>query len=983
MKCVGKAFRAFWVSFAIYSLLASVLWAQELPVFPGAVGYGTSTVAGSGRHLSTPATNIYFVTNLNDSGSGSLRECAEATQPRVCIFEKSGVIELQSAIDIRYPYITIAGQTAPSPGVTIIGAGLRIGSHDVLVQHLAIRVGDNPNGPDPGSRDGIAVARLSSSAAAYNVVIDHVSITWAIDENLSTWYDNTHDVTFSHLLVAEGLNDSIHPKGPHSKGVMIGDYTQRLSMHHSLIAHNWERNPYFKPGVTAEFVNNVVYGWGGAGSYAMLNVSDSSGIGAPVYLNYIGNYYKPAPYSPTRATLYGKPIDSGTRIFVSHNIGPKRPSDSGSEWLVAGFDENPHRAASPIVDETGIAPLVPTDTMPYVLSNAGTRPAERDSIDSRIINQVLNGTGTIIDCVEGCANSAGGWPIVAETSRTLDLPNNPHSDDNNDGYTNLENWLHDFQALVEGEPLPPTPTPTATPSPSISPTTTATPTSTSTPKSSPSTSPSPTPSVSTPAPSVAPSSVASPSPSASAEPSSSSTPLPSATPPGRRPKKALPHGVGFGVTTTAGFGDATITEEPEIVLVKTRGSKGKGSLSDCVQKRTTDRPRVCVFEVSGEIKLKDDLQIDSPYLTIAGQTAPSPGIVLVGAGVVVNTHDVLIEHIAIRPGDRTKGPVREMRDALRIGTSDGETPHNIVLSHLSLSWALRAGLAIVRSDAHDITLIDSIVGESLPQGPKGQGERSMGLYLEPGVQKVSFIRNAFAHLPDRMEEMFNGDTIEFVNNIVYNWQGANGALSNTKRTDGKTSKNKRGKRKKRKARNQSKASNRRVRMHGDTSAVHVLNNIYLPGSNTGTSSKTWRVSLDRLGTIQFGGNLIELDGQFTLLELFSSALTQTEEALFDPSYEAILSALEAFPYVLRNAGPFPSAGQRTDNRIVNQIQSRSGSYQNCVSGCKTDLHWPKVPAKRVRLTLPLEPFADADGDGYNQFEEWLQQLRITIEGSID
>src|SRR5690606_6423771 len=163
----------------------------------------STTVAGSGRHLTPPRTRLYKVTTLAPDGPGSLTACVRGTKPRVCAFEVSGVIRLDDPLVVRSPYLTIAGQTAPPPGIRIRGAGVRVESHDVLLQHLEIRVGDAPEGPNPVSRDGISIGH--GRRPVYNVVIDHASISWAIDENL-TVFGTAHDVTVSSSIISEALH---------------------------------------------------------------------------------------------------------------------------------------------------------------------------------------------------------------------------------------------------------------------------------------------------------------------------------------------------------------------------------------------------------------------------------------------------------------------------------------------------------------------------------------------------------------------------------------------------------------------------------------------------------------------------------------------------------------------------------------------------------------------------------------------------------
>ena len=250
-------------------------------MFPGAEGFGTTTTAGSGRHLDSPSATVYLVSNLSNDGAGSLRKCMEASGPRTCIFETSGAIWLEKAIQVKEPYLTVAGQTAPSPGIAVFGAGLQIETHDVLLRHLQVRVGDKSVGPKPSTRDALTVIGRSHRPA-YNVVLDHLSLSWAVDENFSTYGGHVSDITLSNSIISEALMNSIHPKGSHSKGMLIGDDSKRVSLHHNLLAHNHDRNPRMKPGADVEFIGNFVYNWGGTSPWNGANLSDTGKTGIPV-----------------------------------------------------------------------------------------------------------------------------------------------------------------------------------------------------------------------------------------------------------------------------------------------------------------------------------------------------------------------------------------------------------------------------------------------------------------------------------------------------------------------------------------------------------------------------------------------------------------------------------------------------------------------------------------------------------------------------
>ncbi|MBL7100731.1 MAG: hypothetical protein ISS23_02125 [Nanoarchaeota archaeon] len=414
------------ILFVVILVLSNVV--SALPVFPGAEGFGTDTVAGRGG-------TVYKVTNLNPSGSGSLKACIDASGPRVCVFEVSGTIILTSDIYIRNPYITIAGQTAPSPGITIRGAALGIITHDVLVQHVRIRVGDGP-GPDADNRDGLKIGSVGGDT--HNVIIDHCSISWAIDETVSMWTSGgiIRDSTISNTIISEALDNSLHSKSPHSKGLIIGGASGQkydLTIVGSLFAHNVERNPLIKQDTKAEFINNVVYNW----VWTASRLDQAS-------MNAIGNYYKEGlDILTSHAEGFRFLNEGGSHLYVKGNICPGRPTDSGDEWDAVYGSESP-RSFTPVFTPSGVTAMSPTDAYDSVLANAGARPADRDSVDERVINDVIAGTGRIIDS----QNDVGGWPNLAENHITLNLPSNPNGDD--DGYTNLEEWLHEKACEVEG-----------------------------------------------------------------------------------------------------------------------------------------------------------------------------------------------------------------------------------------------------------------------------------------------------------------------------------------------------------------------------------------------------------------------------------------------------------------------------------------------------------------------------------------------------
>lgn len=418
-----------------------------LPVFPGAHGFGTTTVAGSGRHLKTPSSTIYKVTSLADSGMGTLRACVDGKTPRVCVFETSGIITLTRDLQVRSPYLTIAGQTAPPPGILVRGASLRIMNHDVLVKHLQFRVGDSRSGPSPDQRDGISIG--SSSTTVHGVVLDHISLSWAVDENLSTGFPGTRDVTVSNSIIAEALHNSIHSKGAHSMGFLVGDDTVRITSYRNVFAHNHDRNPRVKAGAQLEFVSNIVYGWGGSSPWNQVNLQDSTSSKKVTLLSFIGNYYKRSPDSPSGASINPRNLSQGARIYSLGNIGPTRALSSLVEWAISPTIRAPQRSSVIPFSPSGVEALSYDSMLNTVLPNSGSRPRESNPVDNRVLREVMTGKGGIKDCVTGCTRSAGGYPSMPVVSRVQNLPTNPFSDDNGNGYTNLEDWLNDQAVTLE------------------------------------------------------------------------------------------------------------------------------------------------------------------------------------------------------------------------------------------------------------------------------------------------------------------------------------------------------------------------------------------------------------------------------------------------------------------------------------------------------------------------------------------------------
>jgi hypothetical protein len=423
-----------------------------LSVVPGAFGFGMTTRAAYGG--SVPPT-VYRVTNLNDSGTGSLRSALEGTLgPRVVIFETSGTIRLASQIHITSPYLTIAGQTAPSPGIMLTVHGLWVDTHDVLIQHLRLRMGAGAS--LPGCENDIEVSTASTNGP-YNIVFDHLSASWSqhIPIGISSRISGTNaNITIWRSFATEGLRPNVNSTSPcnNSFGILSAySGTHYVSTLQSLMAHNNDRNSTQQDDTITYSANNLIYDFGLGTRFTADNASapDPNVLGTA-----IGNYYKTGPWTGP-VNNNGNAIDAdwlatGSKLYLADNIVDDSPQYRISLYgFYRGIDPTIGVSSSP-TPVPGYIPMAGSDTYAFVLANAGARPLDRDSVDLRIVNEVKTRTGQMISS----ETDVGGWPMLAINSRALTTPANPHTVTTS-GYTNLEIWLHGYAAAVEGGTHPP------------------------------------------------------------------------------------------------------------------------------------------------------------------------------------------------------------------------------------------------------------------------------------------------------------------------------------------------------------------------------------------------------------------------------------------------------------------------------------------------------------------------------------------------
>ncbi|MGN0149566.1 MAG: polysaccharide lyase family 1 protein [Clostridia bacterium] len=429
--------------------------------FPTAEGGGMYTSGARGALEDNKDIEVYHVTNLNDSGEGSFRD-AVSKGNRIIVFDVSGMIDLQSKVSIGKDNITILGQTAPGDGICFRGNSVKINGSNIILRYLRFRVGSKlADGSDTETQDGFGIP-----IGAENVIMDHCSVSWGTDENLSVI--GTENVTVQWSIISEALNSSIHAKGEHSYAGIWGGVN--TSFHHNIIASHKSRNPKIgtsetvsmTPGYTddktvVDMWNNVIYNWGDKAGYGAEN-------GANV--NIVNNYYKAGPATPSgkRARIFElspgnkyQPKWSGD-IYANGNYIDDDSTNADDIANAAAVNEENwqiEKKTGVYLDADGITTYNKLDSLREssylynnseiqtaqeayedVIADAGARLPKRDLVDSRIIENVTNRTapaqgsnGSVYlldDPVDGIPEGQEdlydnrGYPIWVSESRAAD-----------------------------------------------------------------------------------------------------------------------------------------------------------------------------------------------------------------------------------------------------------------------------------------------------------------------------------------------------------------------------------------------------------------------------------------------------------------------------------------------------------------------------------------------------------------------------------
>lgn len=413
-----------------FCALAIALFSQNVQsqtiAFPGAEGFGKYTTGGRGGV-------VYVVTNLNDSGDGSLRKGVNANYPRIIVFAVSGTIHLESKLNIKGD-VTIAGQTAPGDGICIADHPISLYGNNIILSHLRFRLGDRYQ--NKGKVEGSGNDDVIGGKGRKNIIIDHCSISWSADEALSIYGGDSTTIQWN--IISEPLNYSYHfEEGEEDfqkhgyAGIWGG---KRLSVHHNLIAHCLSRTPRFN-GVRlgseeelVDFRNNVIYNWGDNNVYG----------GEGGKYNVVNNYYKYGPSTrkssrfrivnpttPKNNNPYGLFYVNGNCVDEAKEMSKKNILGVYMDKKAAEGDIDKAISKKEIPVEVALPVKSAKQSYEDVLKYAGAS-FSRDTLDQRIVRDVENRTGKIIDVQGGFPHGTDyeiskiAWPVLKQGNVPVD-----------------------------------------------------------------------------------------------------------------------------------------------------------------------------------------------------------------------------------------------------------------------------------------------------------------------------------------------------------------------------------------------------------------------------------------------------------------------------------------------------------------------------------------------------------------------------------
>lgn len=396
--------------------------ATEETTVDGRAAEGGSYFDGSAGFASTAwLDDSAQVITVSEASRSAVESAFQASGPRVVVFETSGTIDLGGdPLVITNDQCWVAGQTAPSPGITFVKGLVQIDANDCVVQHIRSRVGPGPNGDIQGNDS------LNTQDETVNNVVDHVTASWGVDECMSVGYD-TDRTTYSNNLIYEGLYDPYGDGSDHNYCTLIGDGADHVALLGNVWAKARSRIPRLKSDTRSVVANNFCYFF-----------DEASNTDGSAETTWVGNMY-------TGVTATGESIVEGSgTVYSEDNSTADPPIDSDVPFVEEGTTDS-----KPLWPD-GLTAMPSSDVERHNLSYAGARPADRTGNDQRIIREITDRAGndrldSPYDYWIPDHNAVGGYPSLPENTHSLTVPE-----------SGLRNWLEGWAlAVEEGSASPP------------------------------------------------------------------------------------------------------------------------------------------------------------------------------------------------------------------------------------------------------------------------------------------------------------------------------------------------------------------------------------------------------------------------------------------------------------------------------------------------------------------------------------------------
>lgn len=689
---------------------------NTLKAFTSAEGFGKNATGGRGG-------TVVHVTNLNESGPGSLLEAMHLNFPRIIVFDVAGTINWTSEHFVNNPNCTILGQTAPAPGITIEGATFGVRASNVIVRFLRVRVNDDDGSGNEvnGNLDGLRIVNFTSNTVLEDIVIDHLDVSQGTDENMSFAGNqgNAVNAPVRKLTIQNCLNSDAF--GQYQYAMLMGRNCQDISIIRNGFFNVGNRVPEMaytagQPPTTVEFVNNILYNYNRPVTIGYGDISFDS----------VNNVFKgDENFPPSQPDHYyqlnsfenpnGDPTTA--RIHQSGNIQTGFSSFNMANTLWNTYNKPTRQISS------DYEPLEATQLVSSLLYDIGASTVFSDTIASARINEFLNSTG---QREYTSVAQAGGVPTLSPNSHgpNYDTNNDGISDEitslnnitspdqvitnwnfgtytvtNNAGYTAIEMFaMHlagDFEKL-EADPV--------------------------------------------------------------VKPNYTLNQL-----------EAFPGAKGYGKFTSGGRGG-------QVIKVTNLNDSGPGSLREAID---TPGPRYIVFDIGGNFNLNSELNLgasggasnslqrvlDEEDCTILGQTAPGPGVTLTGGGLFIWSSNVCVRYLTSRPNDPNTSYSKSLR--IRNDQQGGYIVENIMLDHLSLSHATDENLSIggFLGPIRNISAQKCMMHKPLGAPDNGYSKNNI---TGTKTSKLSYVESYFSHASDRNPFIAYDDSqAEVINNIIY------------------------------------------------------------------------------------------------------------------------------------------------------------------------------------------------------------------------